>query len=171
MRSILTEIGPNDMNQGEKTHDLPRYWNDGEIWTSIREPCEWLASVWAWSMRTGWKRYPPQVPWHYFCNIISDYPKRTFSDWVCFITDRYPGLVGWLYGMYCAPGVEAYKLGPELYGKLEEIGGNPDLFGTIINGGKNCPVIAQSDRDMVYIAEKETYLKYGFPKPEGVTNV
>lgn len=147
-----------------KTHDLPRYFTDGEVWTCVRDPANWLASVWAWMERTAWRRYPHQVPWHSFVDYINCYKAR----WPKFLenmTQKTPGVVGWFYGMYTPPGVNAYKLGPEIYQKLREVGGDPDSIGVLVNKGANVPVPTDDQRNLVYNAEKATYERYGFEIP------
>jgi len=78
-----------------------------------------------------------------------------------------PGVVGWFYGMHMAPGVKAYKLGPELYQKLRDIGGDPDSVGTQVNMNRegNKPEITDEQRIMVYNAERACYDRYGFDPP------
>ena len=81
------------------------------------------------------------------------------------MTQDVPGVVGWFYGIHTAPGVNAYKLGPEIYQKLRDLGCNPDLIGTEVNKGKNLPEITDEQRMMVYNAERECYKKYKFDAP------
>ncbi len=162
VKRVLTQIQAKTNSGGARVHDLPVYWRDGDIWTSVRDPAEWLGSVWAWNNQTSWKKYPYQVPWHYFCSILNDYKGGHFKQWIQKITTKLPGIVGWLYGMYTPPTVVTYKLGPELYQKLRDIGGYPDAIGKDINVGHNTPEITPGIRQMVYNAERACYDRYNF---------
>lgn len=162
---VLLKIGPRDGSQNLRTHDLPTYWrNEREIWTCVREPAEWLASVWAHRERTGWRRYPHQVPWHYLCDIFTEY-KHNWNNFIEMVTSEIPGIVGWFYGIHTPPWVNAYKLGPELYNHLRSLGGNPDELGVKVNSGSNVPEVTEEQRIMVYNAEKAVYDRFDFPNP------
>ncbi len=104
------------------------------------------------------------VPWHYLVDIIIE-NKARWPKFVENVTQKSPGLIGWFYGMYTPPGVNAYKLGPELYQKLRDVGGDPDHVGREVNVGTNKPIITDEQRLMVYNAEGECYERYQFDAP------
>lgn len=164
----LLKIAPRDGSEKKSTHQLPTYYRHHDLWTSVREPCEWLASVWAHRERQAWKRYGQSTPWEIICDILADYSCGYWGKFLETITTERPGLVGWFFGIYTPPGVKAYRLGPHLYQHLRSLGGDPDMFGTMTNAGNNVPEITQEQRIMVYNAEKATYLRYGFPDPTSI---
>lgn len=159
----LLKIGPRNSHRGQGTHDLPVYYRHHEVWTCVREPAEWLASVWAHRERQAWRRYGRATPWELLCDILADYADGRWNRFVKTITTERPGLVTWFFNIYTPPGVKFYKLGPELYIHLRELGGDPDSLGTKINAGSNIPEIREEHRIMVYNAEKAAYDRYGFP--------
>lgn len=165
LRCMGTRESNKNINQNQRVHDLPIYWRDGEVWTSVREPCEWLASVWAHRVRTNWERYPHLVPWHYLMDIFTEYETDKWEEFCENITRDMPGIIGWFYGIYTPPMVKSYILGPDLYQKLREIGGDPDIEETKRNKGKNVPIVTDEQRMMVYNAEGECYERYGFDAP------
>jgi hypothetical protein len=117
--------------------------------------------------KQAWRRYPHQIPWHYFVDMIIE-QKAPWPKFIKRVMLKTPGIVGWLYGMYTPPGVNAYKLGPELYQKLRDVGGDPDHVGTKTNMNTtgNKPTITDEQRIMVYNAERACYDRYGFEPPE-----
>lgn len=167
IRRVLGDIGAWESPR-VKTHDLPEDW-DGEVWTCVREPAEWLASVWAHRQRQAWRKYKNGIPWNYLCNLLADRVATGYWDrFVKRVVGDLPGIVGWFYGIYTPPGVETYRLGPDLYSKLRELGGNPDRFGVMINKGNNVPELTDEQRALIYKAEIDTYRRYGFEEPDHI---
>ena len=145
----LLKIHARDGGDRKGTHQLPTYYRHHDLWTSVREPCEWMASVWAHRDRQAWKRYGQATPWEIICDILADYQDGKWDRFIKTIMEERPGIVGWFYGIYTPPGVKAYKLGPELYMFLRSLGGDPDMFGTMSNKGPNVPQITDEQRERI----------------------
>jgi len=75
--------------------------------------------------------------------------------------------VGWFYGIYTPPGVDAVRFPHDIYDYLRDLGCHPELLPPINVGLKN-DALTDSMRDQVYAAEKSTYKKYRFPYPPEV---
>lgn len=170
VRQVLNGIA-NPMRAPGKTHDLPKDWaNHAPYWTSVRDPADWLASVWAHRERQAWRKYPHNVPWAFMTNILADRFKYRWPKFVERVTSPpFEGLVGWFFNVYTLPNVQTYRLGPDLYDKLRDIGGDPDYHGTNVNAGDNVPEISHDQRILIYNAEENsrwnTYTRYGFAPP------
>jgi hypothetical protein len=121
--------------------------------------------VWAHLERNAWRQYPHQVPWQYLLDLLVPIRNENWDEWILIITQKLPGLVGWFYGIYSPPVVKTYILGTDLYQKLWDIGGNPDLITEPVNAGNNLPEISNAQRFMVYNAERACYKRYGFINP------
>lgn len=106
-------------------HDIPHKWNYERIFTCVREPADWLASFWAHRDRNGWYPYPTDTPWKRMLEIMDRYKTKDFDLFIYNVTHEVPGIVGWFFGLYTPPRVEAIKMGPWMYEYLRKLGCDP----------------------------------------------
>ncbi len=150
------------------THGLPTSWNYDHIFTVVRDPVDYLRSVYAHRIRNGWRAYNKEVPWKNFCELLAPY--ESYDDFPGFIegvTRDLPGIVGWFYGIYTPPPVEVFITGTTIYDHLRELGCRPDVHpphnAAPVHPHKGTlPEMTDDLRQMIYEAEKETYEWYAF---------
>lgn len=151
------------VRDGSLTHDLPVRWGYSRVFTVVREPVEWLASVWAHRVREKWEPYPRRVPWQLFCEVLKPYQDNKFPSFIDKVTEGIPGVVGWLYGIYAPPRVEVYRKEIDLIPFLESLGCRPEKYPPI-NTGFNVPLITEEIRWKVMKSEAEAYRRYGYER-------
>jgi hypothetical protein len=161
VKRVLGEIeyGHRD---GSITHDLPHRWDYGTIFTVVREPAEWLASVWAHRVRLKWEPYPQRVPWQLLCQVLEPYQENKFDKFIDRVTRQLPGLVGWFYGIYTPPPVAIFRKEYDIHSWLRYLGGDPDSVEPV-NVGFNSPEVTPEIREKVELAEYRTYERFGYP--------
>lgn len=141
---------------GSLTHGLPPHFNYDIIFTTVRDPAEWLASVFAHRIRNRWEPYKSPVPWKDFCaclDICKDTRFEPFIEKVCTLR---PGIVTWFFGIYTPPGVKVVPLGRPLYKYLTALGCDPHILPPI-NVGHKVPEVTKRIRDMVAETEHLVY--------------
>lgn len=121
-------------------------------WCVVRNPLDWLRSFWKYTMRhgNGWPTIPEQVR----C-LMPGHGGRNFPD---FIRQTKENTVGSVFGVYCVPGVEVFRL-EDLRPILARLG-NMDM--EYIHVSENKPEIEPWMYEWVYNLEKDTYRKYGY---------
>lgn len=160
VKRVLSEI-EHGQRDGSLTHDLPHRWNYEMVFTVVREPAEWLASVWAHRIRENWQDYPQRIPWQYFLQVTDPYKENKFDKWIEKITVNLPGVVGWFYNFYTPPMVTVVRKEFDLYEFLLGLGGDPWKH-VPVNTGFNSPDVTDEIREKVRVAEASTYAKYGY---------
>lgn len=143
-------------------HGFPTRWDYSLIFTVVREPADWLRSVWANRIQERWQQYPREVPWQAFCNIANQYQTSDFNQFARNIVTGYPGIVGWLFGVYSPPGVKVVRYGEELHQFLRDLGCTPDTIKPHNVSSTHDFEMLPDTRHMIYEAEWFTYLKYGW---------
>ena len=144
------------------THGLPVKWfNYTNIFTCVRDPAEYLASVWAHLWRNGWDTYPRRVPWQTFVELIKDYQSEDFDEFIENVTTHRVGIVNWFFTVYTPPPVVAIKTGDDTYKYLRELGYDPDSVEKR-NTGYNVPELKEWHIRKITESEKEAYAKWRF---------
>lgn len=139
---------------GSLTHGLPLHYEYDIIFTTVRDPAEWLASVFAHRIRNRWEPYKSPVPWQDFCallDVCKDTRFEPFTEKVCALR---PGIVTWFFGIYAPPGVQIYKLGKPLYEFLSTLGCDPSILPPV-NVGHRVPKVTNDIRQMVAETEPD----------------
>jgi len=160
VKRVLSEVEHGNRD-GSLTHDLPHRWDYEMVFTVVREPAEWLASVWAHRIRENWQDYPQRIPWQYLLQVTDPYKANKFHLWIDNITTHLPGVVGWFYSFYTPPLVTVVRKEFDLYEFLRELGGDPWKH-VPVNTGFNTPEVTDEIREKVKVAEADTYKKYGY---------
>jgi len=144
------------------THGLPINWNNYErIFAVVRDPADWLASVWAHLWRNGWDTYPRRVPWQSFVELIADYKSENFDEFIENVTTFRPGIVGWFFTVHTPPPVIAVRFGEDMYKYLTELGYDP-LSVEPRNAGDNVPTLTEVHHRLIRKSEKYAYDKWKF---------
>jgi hypothetical protein len=151
---------------GSMTHHLPIRFDYGKMFCTVRDPADWLASVWGHRIRLKWEPYTADVPWQWLLKLFKDTgcEHNKFEDWIDLVTERLPNIVGWFYGIYTPPRVEPVRVPYDIHDYLKGLGCNPSLV-PAINAGYNSPEVTPEIRQKVYLSEMQAYERYGFPKP------
>lgn len=160
VKRVLGEIEHGNRD-GSLTHDLPCRWDYDLIFTVVREPAEWLASVWGQRMREKWAHYQERIPWQYLCQYTDIYRGLMWENWISRVTDELPGVVNWFYGIYTPPGVTVIRKEYDLYEFLYSLGGSPWRHEPT-NVGYKRPVITEEIRDKIRKSEAAAYRRYGY---------
>jgi hypothetical protein len=150
--------------QGERdgmTHSLPLVWAHKRYFTIVRDPAEWLVSVFCNRRNSRWQDHPEKCPWADFCKVVMPYRTKDFEEFIDSVTTKLPGLVGWLYGCYTPPKVEAIRYGKEQLAFLKKLKCHPDRVAPV-NVTGNKPDLTVRLREKVFEAELITYGRYGF---------
>ena len=143
---------PGKYTNGGKQHRFPGGEDDlTNAFTFVRHPVSWMVSYFSYMEFMGWQ-------WAELPEEIED--KFRFAEglfwpmWVKAITEKEPGIVGWMYDLYCVPGVRVYHLEDviKIYG--EDIG--------LKNVTEIKPVVTDAHRKMICDAEKDTLRRYGY---------
>lgn len=148
------------------THGLPSLWKShAPYWAVIRDPVDYLRSVYAHRIRNGWRAHTKEVPWKNFCELLMPYESYDdFPGFVTGVTSELPGLVGWFFDIYTPPPVEVYITGSTIYDKLRELGARPDQHPphneAPPRGKGSLPKMTDDLRRMIENAEEYTYEKY-----------
>lgn len=149
-------------NYDALTHGLPVHWDGFEVFTVVREPASWLASVFAHRVRDNWSKYPRRVPWQMLLQVLEPYESRKFGKFIEKISQKLPGVVGWFYGIYTPPGVRVLRMEDEIYPYLEyELGLDPYKVEKH-NVGFKVPEVTDEIREIVRKSEANTYARYGY---------
>lgn len=166
VKRVLSQLQHGERD-GSVTHGLPVRYSYQTMFCTVRDPAEWLASVWGHQVGLRWQEYPQNVPWKYFLLLLrdKDCQQNKLPLFIEAVTERIPGVVSWFYGNYIMPGVEIIKMPDEIYDYLSDLGANPYTLPPI-NVGKKPDLLTPELRQMVYVSEQATYEKYGFPAPE-----
>jgi hypothetical protein len=141
------------------THGLPTKWSYDPIWAVVRDPVDYLASVWAHLWRNGWDTYPRSVPWQTFVELIKDYQTEDFDEFVQNVTTHRRGIVSWFFGVHTPPPVVAVRFGEDLYKHLEGLGYAPSTVEPR-NTGHNVPDITETHHRLIRQSEREAYAKW-----------
>jgi hypothetical protein len=145
------------------THQLPRVWAQHRYWTIVREPAEWLASLFANRTQDRWTEHPSECPFKYFTQAIKPYRTADFEEFVDSITTHMPGAVGWIFDCYTPPKVQVYRKGEEQREFLRSLGCDPDRQMPVnVSSPKIRPEVTDSMRYKIYRAEHWTYKRYGY---------
>lgn len=144
------------------THGLPTDWNKhGQYWTVVRDPAEYLASVWAHLWRNGWDTYPRRVPWQTFVELLRPYQTEDFDEFIESVVTFRRGIVGWFFTVHTPPPVIPIRFGQDLYTFLKGMGYRPEEVPKR-NMGINVPELAERHRRKIRESEKEAYAKWKF---------
>lgn len=159
VKAMLKQLNPG----GSTTfsHDLPDKWHITPIFTILREPAEWLASVWAHRMREKFLPYPVRVPWQYFCQLTDQYTSKDFNVWLERITTNVPGLVTWFFDIHSPPTAMVFPNIDHFNSYIIDRFPNIRLSDERINFGHNSPAyngtITEEQRELVILSEAELY--------------
>lgn len=158
---VLKQLGYGKRN-GD-THQLPKVWVQFRYWTIVREPAEWLASLFANRTQDRWQEHPSECPFKYFTQAIKPYRTKDFEEFVDSITTHLPGIVGWMFDCYTPPKVQVYRKGEEQRDFLRMLGCDPDKQMPVnVSSKKIRPVVTADTRLKIYRAERDTYIRYGY---------
>jgi hypothetical protein len=142
---------------------MPYKWDDKFYFTVVREPAEWLASVWAHRVRERWNPYPQKIPWQQFCFMLQPFQINRFPAFIDAIAEHRPGIVGWLYGTYCPPWATPFRIEDQIYPWLRDHGYDPDEQEPVnIGPNRKKAVVTPEIRDKVQKAEIDAYWRYGY---------
>jgi hypothetical protein len=142
------------------THGLPIKWFEYDnIWAVVRDPADYLASVWAHLWRNGWETYPRRIPWQSFVELIVDYKTEDFDEFIENVTTHRRGIVHWFFTVHTPPPVVAVRFGEDLYEFLEGMGYDPDNVAKR-NAGHNVPELTEEHRGKIRASEAEAYAKW-----------
>ena len=143
------------------THGMPTRWDYDRIFTCVRDPADYLASVWAHLWRNGWETYPRSVPWQSFVELIAPYKTEDFDEFIQNVTAHRRGVVTWFFNVHTPPPVIAVRTGEDTYEYLESIGYSPrDVIPR--NTGHNVPALTETHHRLIRESEKEAYAKWKF---------
>ena len=160
-KRVLKQLGYGKRN-GD-THQLPRIWAQNRYWTIVREPAEWLASLFANRTQDRWQEHPSECPFKYFTQAIKPYRTRDFGEFVDSMTTHMPGIIGWMFDCYTPPKVQVYRKGEEQLEFLRSLGCDPDKQMKVnVSSSKIRPVVTAEQRLKIYRAEVDTYHRYGY---------
>ena len=144
------------------THGMPTDWQKhAPYWAVVRDPADYLASVWAHLWRNGWDTYPRRVPWQSFVELIREYQTEDFDEFVENVTRFRPGIVYWFFTVHTPPPVVPVRFGEDLYKYLKELGYDPDSIQPR-NKGINVPELSESHIRLIRESESEAYAKWKF---------
>lgn len=148
-------------SDGTLTHGLPNHYDYEIMFTTIREPAQWLASVFAHRCRNRWEPYNSPVPWRDFCAVLDICKDTRFEPFIEKVCTLRPGIVTWFFGIYTPPGVQVYALGRPLYRFLSELGTDPTILPPT-NVGHKVPYVDDNVKQMVAETESFLYNHYAF---------
>ena len=162
VKTVLKEKGGKPGKYDGITHGMPVHWDRYDrIFACVRDPADYLASVWAHLWRNGWDSYPRRVPWQTLVELIRVYQTEDFDEFVENITTFRRGIVHWFFTVHTPPPVTVLHTGEDTYKYLESIGYSPREVPKR-NAGPNVPVLTEAHRRKIRESEKEAYAKWGF---------
>ena len=155
----------NNLTMDGHAHNLPNNWevyDDG--FTVVREPAEWLRSLWGHRNRNKWSPDRGDTLYTSLSNMVQPYASDDFDEFAWNVTGNLPGLIGWFFGIYTAPPIQVVQM-ENVDRFLRELGADPDAVG-VIGAGEDLPEITQETRDLVIMAEVATYIRYKYKANE-----
>lgn len=158
-KRVLNQLGQG--NRDGQTHQLPKAWIHPRYFTIVREPADWLRSVFCNRRQSRWQEHPEPSFWAEFCKMVIPYRSKDFEEFVELISINLPGIVGWLYGCYTPPGVTAIRYGDDQMKFLKKLGCHPERE-MPVNVSGNKPDLTIMLRQKIFLAELTTYGRYGF---------
>ena len=143
------------------THSLPTVWAHPRYFTIVRDPADWLRSMFCNRRQSRWQEHGDDCPYKDFTRILIPYRTNDFEEFVDSVCTKLPGVVGWLYGCYTPPQVEIVRMGDEQVKYLKKLGFHPERQAPV-NVTGNKPELTDKMREQIFKAEIETYGRLGF---------
>lgn len=163
----IQEILKLSFNDGENltndqhAHNLPKNWEAYDYaFTVVREPAEWLRSLWGHRNRNQWALDRGDTLYTVLSHMVQPYASDDFDEFAWNVTANIPGVVGWFFGIYTPPPVQVVQM-ENVDRFLRELGADPDAVG-VVGAGEDLPEITQETRDLVVMAEVATYIRYKY---------
>jgi hypothetical protein len=158
-KRVLRQLG--NGKRSRHTHQLPLTWSHERYFTIVREPADWLRSVFCNRRNSRWQDHGEDCPWRDLIRIMKPYRTKVFEEFIVSLVTKEPGIVGWFYDCHTPPRVDVIRFGNDQREYLKKLGCDPEKEAPANVSGLK-PEITDELRFAIFHAEYDTYLRYGW---------